>query len=244
MAVTEPLPPQQQPDPLPEYRLLFPDQPPRRPRPPASWKRVWIVGAALGLALATATVATVAARERHATSPAAATTTPGWCGPHGCFTATPTVRAVTEDEWCRDHNCSPSAAPSAAPAISESCEMSAAWEKEGPTELLDGYINNQGSGNIKPEDLKAGCPQYLPLWDKSTDGIGNGSSFAVPAEVKPGTYETTSSDIESCYWERGRNGHIQANNFITASKVKIRVTIGSGDDTFVTRGCGNWIKVR
>jgi hypothetical protein len=67
--------------------------------------------------------------------------------------------------------------------------------------------------------------------------------IALRSEAKPGTYETTSSDLEGCYWERGRNGQIVANNFITASKVKIRVTIRAGDDTFVTRGCGNWIRV-
>lgn len=74
-------------------------------------------------------------------------------------------------------------------------------------------------------------------------GIPGGSAFAVPGEVKPGTYETTSSDLEDCYWERARNGDIVDNKFVTASKVKIRVTIRATDDTFITRNCGNWIKV-
>lgn len=123
------------------------------------------------------------------------------------------------------------------------CSDSANWEQQGGTELIDGYINNQDSGNIDVEDIKAGCPQYLPVWQRAQGGIPNGSAFAVPAEVKPGTYETTSSDLESCYWERSRKGQIVDNRFITASKAKQRVTIRSTDDTFVTKRCGNWVKV-
>jgi hypothetical protein len=127
--------------------------------------------------------------------------------------------------------------------VGETCADSAAWEQQGGTELIDAYINNQDGGNVNVEDIKAGCPQYLPVWKRAQGGIPNGSSFAVPAEVKPGTYETTSSDLEDCYWERSRGGNIVDNRFITASKVKQRVTIRSTDDTFVTRECGNWVKV-
>lgn len=135
------------------------------------------------------------------------------------------------------------APPSPVRTPGRTCSDSAAWEQQGGTELIDAYINNQGSGNIDVEDIKTGCPQYLPVWQKAQGGIPGGSSFAVPAEVKPGTYETTSSELEGCYWERSRNGDIVDNKFITASKVKQRVTIRSTDDTFVTRKCGNWIKV-
>jgi hypothetical protein len=115
--------------------------------------------------------------------------------------------------------------------------------RDGEANLLDGYINNQNSGNVKVDDLKAGCPQFVPLWERAKDGIGNGQVHAVPGEVKPGTYETTSAQIEGCYWERSSNGQTLANNLITASTVKIRVTIRPGDDTFVSKKCGNWIKV-
>jgi len=133
--------------------------------------------------------------------------------------------------------------PSPTPSISSTCSDSEAWARSGEADLLDAYIQNQNSGNINPDELRAGCPQYLAVWQRAQGGIGGGDAHAVPSEVKPGTYETTSSDIEGCYWERGRNGQIVANNFITASKVKQRVTIRASDDTFVSRDCGDWVKV-
>jgi hypothetical protein len=148
--------------------------------------------------------------------------------------AVPAGAASTASAW-------PTASPPRTPG--ETCSNSAAWDHDGGTSLIDAYINNQDSGNVVVEDIKAECPQYLPVWQKAQGGIPDGSSFAVPAEVKPGTYETTSSDLESCYWERSRNGEPVDNRFITASKVKQRVTIRSTDDTFVTRKCGNWIRV-
>jgi hypothetical protein len=60
--------------------------------------------------------------------------------------------------------------------------------------------------------------------------------------VKPGTYETTSSDLDGCYWERSRGGQIVDNRFVNASTVKQRITVKAGDDTFVSRGCGSWVK--
>jgi hypothetical protein len=198
-------------------------------------RRNWIILEAVSLVALialTVTLATTSTPSRKLTALPAATTAGPIYGndwtPHKYSPADPTTKTPIP----------------AKPAESASCADSAAWEQaDGPVGLLDGYINNQTSGNINPDDLKAGCPQYLPVWEKAKGGIGNGSAFAVPSEVKPGTYETTSSDLEGCYWERGRNGQIVANNFITASKVKIRVTIRAGDDTFVTRGCGNWIRV-
>jgi hypothetical protein len=198
-------------------------------------RRNWIILGAVGLValvVLTVTLATASTPTRKLTAlPAATSAAPiygnDWT-PHKYSPAEPTTKAPIP----------------AKPAETASCADSASWEQaDGPVGLLDAYINNQDSGNINPDELKAGCPQYLPVWEKAKGGIPAGSAFAVPAEVKPGTYETTSADLEGCYWERSRNGQIQANNFITASKAKIRVTIRSGDDTFVTRDCGNWIKV-
>lgn len=137
----------------------------------------------------------------------------------------------------------PAPAPSLTPTVNESCVSSTAWAQEGETSILDAYINNQSSGNIKVDELTAGCPQFVPLWQRAQGGIGGGGAHAVPGEVNPGTYETTSADLESCYWERARNGQTLDNNFVTASKAKIRVTIRAGDDTFISKGCGNWVKV-
>jgi hypothetical protein len=134
----------------------------------------------------------------------------------------------------------PPASPLRSP--SETCSNSAAWDQEGGTSLIDGYINNQDTGNVNVADIKAGCPQYLPVWQKAQGGISGGTS-AVPADAKPGTYETTSSSIDNCYWERSRSGQVVDNRFITASTVKQRVTIRSTDDTFVSERCGSWIKV-
>lgn len=226
---------------------FFPHQPPNgHPSPPLpvqspkpggfSKKQIlWITIGLLVAFILPVTAGTLSDRSRsdHVASNAAATTTAPGCGSQGCFTAQaaqPGAVATT-------------IAPTPSPTLSQTCADSAEWEREGGTELIDGYINNQGSGNINPDTLRTDCPQYLPLWERAKGGIGNGSSFAVPDEVKPGTYETTSSNIEGCYWERGRNGQIIANNFINASTVKQRVTIRVGDDTFVSKNCGNWIKV-
>lgn len=191
--------------------------PPRR-RPPK---------AALFVSLAAATLLTAGGYTYETyISPPGAT-------PAAASTPTPTTRAATPDLV---------ATPGAPPVVDKTCDDSAAWDSDGGTSLIDAYINNQDSGNINPETLKAGCPQYLPTWQKAQGGFSNGT-FAVPADVKPGTYETTSSDLDGCYWERSRQGQIIDNRFITASKVEQRVTIRSTDDTFVTRDCGSWVKV-
>ncbi len=183
---------------------------------------------AVALALAGGSTPGPAARQNPAAAPTRTAAAPA-------VVTTPAATVTAETT---------SAVPPSPPRTpSATCSDSAVWDQEGGTSLLDAYIDNQDSGNINVEDIKAGCPQYLPVWQKAQGGIPGGSSFAVPAEVKPGTYETTSSDLEGCYWERSRSGNIVANNFITASKVRQRVTIRSSDDTFVTRDCGNWVKV-
>jgi hypothetical protein len=203
-----------------------------------------IVGIAAGAALIVAAVATVALmREQHA-EPAAQPQNAAASTAMMTAAASPTPtycpRGRLPSGGCAGGTDVP---PSPAPTLSETCSSSATWDQAGGTTLIDAYVNNQGSGNVLVEDIKAGCPQYLPVWQKAQGGIPDGSSFAVPAEVKPGTYETTSADLEGCYWERSRGGDIVDNKFITASKVKQRVTIRSTDDTFVTRKCGNWVKV-
>ncbi|MFC4147993.1 hypothetical protein ACFO0M_17180 [Micromonospora mangrovi] len=90
------------------------------------------------------------------------------------------------------------------------------------------------------------CPQFLADWRKAKTGFLDGA-YEVGSEIKPGTYQTIAhlggGHVEDCYWERtGTNGHIIANNFITATK-KATVTIRSSDEMFTSRGCGAWIRV-
>jgi hypothetical protein len=210
------------------------------PRPPKRNRTGLIVGACaavvvLLIAAAAISAALLAPTSSKSGTAAAPTDTPaGWCGPNGCFTAQPAAEPSPT---------TPPPAPSPTPSKNETCADSARWAQDGGTALIDAYINNQSSGNISVDELKAGCPQFLPIWQQAQGGIGVGQVHAVPGEVKPGTYETTSADIESCYWERLSNGQTLDNNFVTASKVKLRVTIRSGDDTFVSKGCGNWVRV-
>src|SRR5262249_54438337 len=146
--------------------------------------------------------------------------------PHHQFTEADASATVTTP---------PSRSPT--PSQNYACEQSDAIAGS-PDDLVAFYINNPA---ITEADL-AGCPKYLPMWRKAQNGFRDGV-YAVPAQVKPGTYETLTAQISRCYWERSRGGHIVDNNFVTASTVKQRVTIGHGDDTFVSRNCGGWIRV-
>jgi hypothetical protein len=187
----------------------------------------------IGAAAVSAAILTPASSKTDAA--ATATSTPaGWCGPNGCFTHQPVAEPSPT---------TPGPAPRPTPTENESCVVSARWAQDSETTLIDAYINNQSSGNISVDDLQAGCPQFLAIWQQARGGIGVGQVHAVPSDVKPGTYETTSADIENCYWERIRSGQTLENNFVTASKAKLRVTIRSGDDTFISKGCGNWVRM-
>lgn len=198
-------------------RGVNPDTPPVRQQL-ETWQKAAIAGAAL---LLVGLSVSLYLQQRPATDASVASPTP---------TRSATRAAVTLPTL-----------PARSPA--GTCADSASWAQDGGTSLIDAYINNQDSGNINVDEMKASCPQYLPTWQQAQGGIPDGESFAIPADVQPGTYETTSSDLEDCYWERSRGGNILDNRFVTASKVKLRVTIRSGDDTFVTKRCGNWIKV-
>jgi len=195
------------------------------------------LGGAVAFLLFMVGLAAIATSYRESADKPSPNTGPGaYCDVSGCRTTDPPFRQAQTQVTTPPE-------PSPSPSISETCSNSAAWAQDGDTSLLDAYIQNQTSGNINVEDLKATCPQYLPVWERAQGGIGGGEVHAVPDEVKPGTYETTSSAIEGCYWERGRKGQVMANNFITASTVKQRVTIRAGDDTFVSKNCGDWVKV-
>jgi hypothetical protein len=84
----------------------------------------------------------------------------------------------------------------------------------------------------KPQDTTAPAPVTF----------GDGQ-YAVPQQVKPGTYSTEGG--ESCYWARlkgfsGELDDIAANGTPTGPA---RVTIARTDKGFGTQGCGEWRKV-
>lgn len=84
----------------------------------------------------------------------------------------------------------------------------------------------------KPQDTTAPAPVTF----------GDGQ-YAVPQQVKPGTYATDGG--ENCYWARlkGFSGEIEdvaANGNPTGPA---RVTIARTDKGFETQGCGEWRKV-
>jgi hypothetical protein len=84
----------------------------------------------------------------------------------------------------------------------------------------------------KPQDTTAPAPVTF----------GDGQ-YAVPQQVKPGTYSTKGG--ESCYWARlkgfsGELDDIAANGTPTGPA---RVTIARIDKGFETQGCGEWRKV-
>ena len=68
-------------------------------------------------------------------------------------------------------------------------------------------------------------------------------TWAVPSEVKPGTY--VSAGGESCYWARLRNTSGSLDSIIANSinPGRQRVTVRSTDKAFETTGCPTWRKV-
>lgn len=84
-----------------------------------------------------------------------------------------------------------------------------------------------------------------PADPNAIDGDG---TFAVPDQVKPGTYRTVvPTESLVCYWERlksadGSFDSIIANGTGNAGSQQI-VQIKSTDKFFKTDGCGTWTKV-
>jgi len=130
--------------------------------------------------------------------------------------------------------------PSPTPSISSTCSDSEAWARSGEADLLDAYIQNQNSGKHQPGRVESRLPAISGGNAAGAGRIGGGDAHAVPSRGETGTYETTSSDIEGCYWERGRTVRSSPTTSSPLRKVKQRVTIRASDDTFVSRDCGDW----
>jgi hypothetical protein len=122
----------------------------------------------------------------------------------------------------------------------DTCQASKYSDAQG--DLLDAYIENR----LEVDEAALGdCPQFLPTWNRAKTGFTDGTHL-VPDEVKPGTYETTAhlsgGRVTDCYWERNRGGKILDNNLVAGAK-SVKVTVRQGDETLVTRGCGDWVRV-
>lgn len=122
----------------------------------------------------------------------------------------------------------------------DTCQASKYSDSFG--DLLDAYIENSLEVN---EAALQDCPQFLPTWVRAKTGFTDGTHL-VPDEVKPGTYETTAhlsgGRVTDCYWERNKGGNILDNRFVAGAK-SVKVTVQKGDETLVTRGCGDWVRV-
>ncbi len=171
----------------------------------------------------------------------AGTPLPNTAAPAPSPTATPKATVAAGSPGSPWTPCPDLCPDSASDYNADSCtasQYSEQWGNNGLDGVIEAMIENKWA--VNPDRLKD-CPKYLAAWEKAKDGFYDGT-HAVPGEVKPGTYETLSG-VNNCYWERARGGETIDNRFITGSAVKIRVTIRSGDDTFITRGCSGWVKV-
>jgi hypothetical protein len=96
------------------------------------------------------------------------------------------------------------------------------------------------------EDAQAAVPATTAPKPKPTTPpaatIEDGT-WAVPDEVKPGTY--ASDGGEGCYWARLRNlsGSVDAIIANSISPGRQRVTIARTDKAFETSNCDSWRKV-
>lgn len=81
-----------------------------------------------------------------------------------------------------------------------------------------------------------------------TEPIAGDGTFTVPAQMVPGTWQTTGpadSSIPMCYWARLSNtsGDLSAIKASDLTKGPATVTIAAGDAGFTTSGCQTWTRV-
>jgi hypothetical protein len=85
------------------------------------------------------------------------------------------------------------------------------------------------------------CPKYQRYVDEAKYAFEDGS-YAVPKDVRPGTYHTF-GPTSDCYWERSTdNGKTIANDFISNAQKGVRVTIFASDGGFKSEGCDLWVR--
>lgn len=108
---------------------------------------------------------------------------------------------------------------------------------------------NDADGTTKDRPI-AGATSTSATAAPTSDpnSISGDGTFAVPAQVKPGSYRTVvPSDSFNCYYERlkdasGTFDSIIANNNGAPGSQQI-VEIKKTDKYFKTQGCGTWAKI-
>lgn len=118
----------------------------------------------------------------------------------------------------------------------------------GAVVLGSGGGKSGTTGNVSTKDnpvnaASAAASTKAP--DPNT--ISGDGTFAVPSQVKPGTYRAVVPNDSLCYYERlkdatGSFDSIIANDTGDAGSQKI-VEIKVTDKFFKTEGCGTWTKV-
>jgi len=130
--------------------------------------------------------------------------------------------------------------------------------REGEYDAFDlqtfGVTKQNEQGRIISVAIPILCPDQQPALDLARTGqakqghFGDGS-YAVSMEpkilanVQPGTYTIKNTPVYNCYWERGDGqGNILDNRFVSVG-TNVTVTILPSDGTFVSKGCGTWVRV-
>ncbi|WEO96985.1 hypothetical protein A6P39_024790 [Streptomyces sp. FXJ1.172] len=134
------------------------------------------------------------------------------------------------------------------------CYWERAKDAKGETDSLLANDNVSGTSyvTVKATDKifkSSGCKDWEAVDPKAkgtpaSSMAGNGGMFKVGTDIAPGTYRSTGSKDDSCYWERAKDAEhgvdsIIANNNVTGTAV---VTISPTDAYFKTTGCGDWKK--
>ena len=124
----------------------------------------------------------------------------------------------------------------------------------GLTLACSGASGTSAGGTTKDQPIAAASSaaggSIKPAAQPTTDpnAISGDGTFAVPSQVKPGTYRTVvPNDSLDCYYERlkdasGSFDAIIANNNGSPGSQQI-VEIKATDKFFKTEGCGTWTKV-
>ena len=91
------------------------------------------------------------------------------------------------------------------------------------------------------------CPKAPHV--RLLQAVGQGRYFddgdyAIPNELKPGTYRTGQITITACYWQRTTGGgRMLANALVSDAPQGVTVRIRSTDGGFSSHGCGVWKRV-
>lgn len=85
------------------------------------------------------------------------------------------------------------------------------------------------------------CPAYGAALSAAMSGVFDGTHLPGTSGFTAGTWHTYGG-VSNCYWELSDgHGNIADNNYINAAPSGVTVNVDP-DQTFVTQGCGMWVK--